>query len=120
MSEAQSNEVILEKIESLRELTDLKFENTLKKMEEGFKGTHDRQDKTNGNVIKNTEFRQEVTGVINMFKWIGFANIVLIIFLLGGGLAIKMGYFNNSNISDSNLDQRISDIINKELKQYEN
>jgi hypothetical protein len=31
--------------------------NIIKTVEDGFKGVHDRQDQTNGNVIKNTEWR---------------------------------------------------------------
>jgi len=44
-----SNDVLLEKIANLS-----------KKIEEGFAGVHERQDITNGKVIKNTVFRERV------------------------------------------------------------
>jgi hypothetical protein len=43
---------------------------------EGFKGVHDRQDKTNGNVAKNTEFRQQMTGGLTLVKVIGIGNLL--------------------------------------------
>lgn len=44
-----SNEVLLEKILNLAE-----------KIDEGFKGVHDRQDITNGKVLKNTAYREKM------------------------------------------------------------
>jgi len=44
-----SNDVLLEKIANLSE-----------KIEEGFAGIHERQDITNGKVIKNTVFRERL------------------------------------------------------------
>lgn len=59
------------------------FENICEKIDEGFKGVHERQDKTNGNVIKNTEFRLKTIGSLMTLKFLvgvlGIGNIVLII-----------------------------------------
>lgn len=61
----------------------LMIKNLCDKVEDGFKGVYERQDKTNGNVIKNTEFRLRATANINLLKWvvslIGFANVVAIV-----------------------------------------
>ncbi len=60
-----SNEVLLEKISNLTE-----------KIEEGFRGVHERQDKTNGNVIRNTEHRLKVESNLSTFKWLfGFLGV---------------------------------------------
>lgn len=47
------------------------LENLCKEVKDGFKGVHDRQDKTNGNVIankrdiqKNTDWRNKVLGAL--------------------------------------------------------
>jgi hypothetical protein len=65
-----SNDVLLEKIENLSE-----------KIERGFQGVHERQDKTNGNVIRNTEHRLKVESNLSTFKWLfgflGVGNIIL-------------------------------------------
>lgn len=64
------------------------LKNLCDKVEDGFKGVHERQDRTNGNVLKNTEFRLGATGAIGAIKWIlgfvGFgtiANIFLTLFM---------------------------------------
>jgi len=50
-----------------------------KKVTDGFKGVWDRQDKTNGNVMRNTEWRLTSEGSLSIIKWlvgfIGFATI---------------------------------------------
>jgi len=53
----------------------------------GFKGVHDRQDKTNGNVKENTEFRIGAIAQMSLIKVLvgifGFgtiANVILVIF----------------------------------------
>lgn len=54
-----------------------------KSIDEGFKGVHSRQDKTNGNVIKNTEHRLKTEGAVNTLKYVvgvlGVSNIILIL-----------------------------------------
>lgn len=54
-----------------------------KQVKDGFKGVHDRQDKTNGSVKDNSEFRLKAQGSINSLKWIigivGVGNIAVII-----------------------------------------
>lgn len=61
------------------------------KVIDGFKGVHDRQDKTNGQVDKNTKFRYESKAQLRVWKWItgflGLEGVVIIIMFL-------MGYFN--------------------------
>jgi hypothetical protein len=39
-------------------------------VDKGFSDVICRQDKTNGNVIKNTEFRLSATGAILVIKWL--------------------------------------------------
>jgi hypothetical protein len=59
------------------------FENLCAKIDDGFKGVHERQDKTNGNVIRNTEFRLQATGSLLTLKVligiVGIGNIVALI-----------------------------------------
>ena len=50
-----------------------------KALEDGFRGVHERQDKTNGNVIKNTKFRWYVTAIISFCIVIGIGNIINIL-----------------------------------------
>lgn len=61
----------------------LLMEGLCDKVDTGFKGVHDRQDKTNGNVIRNTEFRLKATANINLLKWvvglIGLTNVLAIV-----------------------------------------
>lgn len=45
-------------------------------IEEGFRGIHERLDKLNGQVAKNTEFRQRSEGAFGLIKFIGAANII--------------------------------------------
>lgn len=61
-----------------REL-DVKFQNLSEQIGEGFRLTHARQDKTNGNVLKNTEHRQQMEGVFSTLKLLGVANIVTLL-----------------------------------------
>lgn len=72
-----SNDVLLEKIENLSD-----------KIENGFKGVHERQDKTNGNVIRNTEHRLKVESNLATFKWLfgfwGVGNIILFLKVVVG------------------------------------
>ena len=76
MSGSPSNEVLLEKMT-----------NIIKSMDDGFKGIHERQDTTNGKVIKNTEHRIKTESVIGVFKWVigvlGVGNIVLVFKIFG-------------------------------------
>ena len=71
------------------------------KVSEGFKGIHERQDRTNGNVARNTDFRLQATGSITALKWvigvIGFGNLAILIKLfvwkfLTGLEATLVGY----------------------------
>jgi hypothetical protein len=52
------------------------LENLTKNVEDGFKGIHERQDKTNGNVLKNTKFRYMTTAVVTFVTIIGIGNLV--------------------------------------------
>lgn len=63
---------------SNREL-DAKFQTLSNQISEGFKGTHARQDETNGNVIKNTEHRQKMEGAFWVIKLIGVVNIITLL-----------------------------------------
>ena len=55
-------------------------------MKQGFDGVHARQDHTNGNVLKNTEYRIATEAVINNIKWMmgffGISNIGVIIYFI--------------------------------------
>lgn len=46
------------------------LENLCDKVDEGFSGVHKRQDTTNGNVIKNTEFRLNTTATLKTLKYL--------------------------------------------------
>ena len=50
------------------ELLDYKIEEMTKMIKEGFDGVHARQDKTNGNVKANTEFRIQHEEVCKVMK----------------------------------------------------
>lgn len=58
------------------------IQNLSTKIDDGFIGVHDRQDRTNGNVIKNSEFRIATTSTISTLKYLvgvfGTSNIVLL------------------------------------------
>lgn len=70
-------------IREVYELLEHSRDDLEQQIKEGFKGVHDRQDQTNGNVIKNTEFRQKATGTIETIKWLlGFVGIGTIITLI--------------------------------------
>ena len=45
-----------------------KFDDIKKEMKEGFRIMHEKQDKTNGKVIKNTNFRQGVNGALKVLN----------------------------------------------------
>jgi len=47
----------------------VKLDDLAKNIKDGFRGMHDRQDKTNGNVNKNTEYRLRSSGSISAVKW---------------------------------------------------
>ena len=47
-----------------------------KAIESGFQGVHTRQDKTNGNVIKNTKFRWYVMAITSFCILLGVGNII--------------------------------------------
>ena len=49
---------------------------------DGFEGVHKRQDQTNGNVIKNSEFRLKSQGVMSFLQYIGIANIAAFLYLI--------------------------------------
>lgn len=79
-----SNDVLLEKIENLSE-----------KIERGFEGVHARQDITNGKVIKNTAFREEMqtldkerarfwTNARWVLGFIGFGTLLLVVKIILG------------------------------------
>lgn len=46
------------------------IQNLCSKVEDGFNGVHERQDKTNGNVIRNTEYRLKASGSLSALKYI--------------------------------------------------
>lgn len=53
------------------------LENLTKKVEDGFKGVHDRQDTTNGKVQENTAFRFKALGAFRLVWILGIiASIV--------------------------------------------
>ena len=41
-----------------------------KAVDTGFQGVHERQDHTNGNVMRNSEFRLKADATIKTFKWL--------------------------------------------------
>ena len=47
-----------------------------KAIEIGFKGVHTRQDKTNGNVMKNTKFRWSILAITSFCVLLGVGNII--------------------------------------------
>ena len=57
----------------------------------GFKGIHDRQDKTNGNVKDNTEFRLQTNGALMMLKilmgFFGIGTIINLVITLYGNFS---------------------------------
>jgi len=54
----------------------VKLDDLSKNIKEGFRGIHDRQDKTNGKVIVNTEYRLRTIGSMSTMKWlVGFFGI---------------------------------------------
>jgi len=82
MSEDVTNEVLDEKFLGLRELLDEKFFGLRELVEERFdrsteahQGIHDRLDKLNGQVAKNTEFR--VKGSVYMGMIIFVASVLV-------------------------------------------
>lgn len=95
------------------------LKNLASQVKNGFKGTHERHDKTNGNVIKNTEFRQNVEGIIGSAKFIGFANIIMMIALFVGSILIGIGYFDKplSDKEIENIGEYI--ILNTEIIQFD-
>ena len=52
------------------------LQNVLEKVETGFTGVHERQDATNGNVIKNTKFRWSIMAVTSFCILLGIGNII--------------------------------------------
>lgn len=69
--ETPNNETLLSKLENLSD-----------NIKDGFEGVHTRQDKTNGNVIKNTEHRIKVESALSIYKWLfgalGIGNIAIL------------------------------------------
>ena len=57
----------------------LMLESLTCKVDEGFAGVHARQDKTNGNVKTNSEFRLKAVGVLTLLSVIGIGGVVAII-----------------------------------------
>lgn len=55
-------------------------------VKEGFQGVHERQDTTNGKVVRNDEFRIKAETSIAILKWlfgfVGVGNLVLIVKLI--------------------------------------
>jgi len=60
----------------------IKIDNLMKEMQSGFNGVHQRQDKTNGQVAKNTEHRQHIEGVLAFFKWFGVVQTLAVLGIL--------------------------------------
>jgi hypothetical protein len=55
----------------------------LKNIEQMISEVHKKQDYTNGNVMRNTEFRLKSEAIISLVKWIGFSQIITIFYLVG-------------------------------------
>ena len=57
-------------------------------IETGFKGVHERQDKTNGKVIQNTEFRLKTDATLKTLQWLvgifGTGTIAVVISVISG------------------------------------
>ena len=57
-------------------------------IEAGFKGVHERQDKTNGKVIQNTEFRLKTDATLKTLQWLvgifGTGTIAVVISVISG------------------------------------
>ena len=68
-----SNDVIVERIENLRKL-----------VEDGFRGVHKRQDKTNGNVKRNTEFRLVQCNTIKNLQKLVYGTVGFVLLSVGG------------------------------------
>jgi len=49
---------------------EIMLKNISDNVDKGFKGVHDRQDITNGSVIKNTEYRIKSKATISTFKYL--------------------------------------------------
>ena len=52
-----------------------------KAIENGFNGIHTRQDKTNGNVMKNTKFRWYVMAIASFCILLGVGNVIKMIMI---------------------------------------
>ena len=57
------------------------LDSIIEKIDRGFEGVHERQDKTNGNVLKNTKFRWSTYAIISFVTIIGIGNLVNIFVL---------------------------------------
>lgn len=62
------NQYTKKEIDLLNEITNERYENLTRVIDDGFRGTHARLDLTNGNVKKNTEWRISAQEAINNFK----------------------------------------------------
>jgi len=70
---APSNEVIVERIDNLGVL-----------VKEGFKGVHERQDKTNGNVKDNTKWRLETCPTVKNLQKLVYGTVGFVLIAVGG------------------------------------
>ena len=62
------------------------IENLTDAVKEGFEGVHARQDKTNGNVDKNTKWRIYMTGGLALASMVGVPVVIFIIVTFIGKL----------------------------------
>ena len=66
----------------IKEPTNRELELMLKYMQVSLDSLHDKADYTNGQVLRNTEYRLKQQGTISTFKWLfgflGLGNVVLL------------------------------------------
>lgn len=62
------------------------LENVCKELKEGFSGVYERQDKTNGNVKKNTEFRIANAPELKRLLKLVYGTIGFVLMAVGGAI----------------------------------
>jgi hypothetical protein len=60
-----------------------RIDNAIRKIDEGFHGVHKRQDKTNGNVLKNTEWRLKNEKPIKIMQKIVYGTVAFVLTSVG-------------------------------------
>lgn len=83
MTDTPNNSELTRQIERLNKEMTAGFKAIELSTKEGFAGVHARQDKTNGKVAENAEFRTQAQTSLAIFKWLfgalGLGNIAVII-----------------------------------------